>query len=800
MTNHSLEIVIPIAAMCNFLFSFFSFLNARRAKAVHIFQTILITCLIWTFASVMMDLQMSPGINFWFTVSLFGALLMPQAIYCFMFCMLDIPRYNVLGVWTLLSIAGVIVNAIFGVLIEPPHPVITENQQVAYVYTIGPGVYVLILLEIAMLVYVTMLVVKKADRDRKLSKSLAPFLIGMLAILLGYIIRFISQSSIPYDKLGGVVMSVCMAYIMYKQYLYDWSDHMKTGSIYMVAMVLVFAPVYFLFKQVGNYDWLPVGVNRDFILVVVLLMVWCMLVFWTAFKIANNMVERGRQDKFEKVRAFQNETASLFNERELYGKMVEVIEKLDINADVYVFARDMDTEFGYAVVAKGEMAEELDESSMQKIISQAGETQFLDSLEISLLKYDGEIHGFIYLKMEEEARLNYIEEECFQQIGAYASVCLKNASSYQKVYQISIHDELTGLYNREYYKDFIKQYWKADKTQAIIYIDLDDFKLFNEIYGEEVGDQILRWCGVKIREVVANQGATFRLGSNEFIVFTRCVDKDKLRIMALQMQKRVAVQDEAKPKVIQPITLSIGIASYPEAASTPAEHLQQAKKAMSFAKQNGKNRVEIYEKAVDTQELDRRVDKAYEQVAPTIYALTAAIDAKDSYTFEHSCNVSADAVVLASAIGLNSNEIRIAKEAGLLHDIGKIGIPENILKKQARLTDDEYEIMKTHVTNSIEMIHHLPNMDYVIPAVLSHHERYDGKGYPRGLEGEGIPLLGRILAVCDSFDAITSKRSYKEALSKEYAITELERNKGTQFDPLLVDVFVKLVREGKIER
>ena len=108
--------------------------------------------------------------------------------------------------------------------------------------------------------------------------------------------------------------------------------------------------------------------------------------------------------------------------------------------------------------------------------------------------------------------------------------------------------------------------------------------------------------------------------------------------------------------------------------------------------------------------------------------------------------------------------------------------------------------MKTHVTNSIEMIHHLPNMDYVIPAVLAHHERYDGKGYPRGLEGEGIPLLGRILAVCDSYDAITSKRSYKEALSKEYAIAELERNKGTQFDPVLADAFVKLIREGKIER
>ena len=100
---------------------------------------------------------------------------------------------------------------------------------------------------------------------------------------------------------------------------------------------------------------------------------------------------------------------------------------------------------------------------------------------------------------------------------------------------------------------------------------------------------------------------------------------------------------------------------------------------------------------------------------------------------------------------------------------------------------------------SIEMIHYLPNMNYVIPAVLSHHERYDGKGYPRGLKGEDIPLLGRILAVCDSFDAMTTKRTYKEAMSIDYAISELEHNKGTQFDPKLAEAFIELLKEGKIE-
>ena len=160
----------------------------------------------------------------------------------------------------------------------------------------------------------------------------------------------------------------------------------------------------------------------------------------------------------------------------------------------------------------------------------------------------------------------------------------------------------------------------------------------------------------------------------------------------------------------------------------------------------------------------------------------------------HTMGVSEEAVRLAEIYGTQADRQK-AKVAGLLHDIGKIGIPESILKKKGKLTDEEYEVMKTHVENSIEMIHFLPNMNYVIPAVLSHHERYDGKGYPGGVKGTDIPLLGRILAVCDSFDAMVSRRAYKDALSVEYAIGELEKGKGTQFDPDVAEAFIELIEE-----
>ena len=152
-------------------------------------------------------------------------------------------------------------------------------------------------------------------------------------------------------------------------------------------------------------------------------------------------------------------------------------------------------------------------------------------------------------------------------------------------------------------------------------------------------------------------------------------------------------------------------------------------------------------------------------------------------------------VKVTDAYPLTEADIALITTASSLHDIGKIGIQDDILKKKGKLTKEEYEVIKTHVEKSVEMIRFLPHMNYVIPAVLSHHERYDGKGYPNGIKGKEIPILGRILAVCDSFDAMVSRRAYKEKLSVEYAIGELENGKGTQFDPDVAQAFIELIEE-----
>lgn len=425
--------------------------------------------------------------------------------------------------------------------------------------------------------------------------------------------------------------------------------------------------------------------------------------------------------------------------------------------------------------------------------------QFYDSGKLykdpafAVFKYDNEIYGFLYVELRRKNKFIYDEVDCIRQIGNSVSSVLKSINAYEKLYQVSIHDGLTGLYNWNFCRERLQKLDIKARSTGMIYLDIDNFKLYNDLYGENVGDQVLHWCAKQMQDLANEDMQVFRVGANEYLIITPENNKEKLISFAKQIQNAMLETKEDKPNVIQLITFSIGIAWNASTAENAAELFRQARRASFYAKENGKNCIEVYEKALKEKKQDS--EKGYNQVSPTIFALMAAIDAKDSYTFEHSENVSKYAEKLAAKLGLPKEDIQTAKVAGLLHDIGKIGIQDDILKKKGKLTNEEYSIMKTHVEKSVEMIHFLPHMNYVVPAVLSHHERYDGKGYPNGIQGREIPILGRVLAVCDSFDAMVSKRAYKEKLSVEYAVGELERGKGTQFDPDVAQAFIERIRE-----
>lgn len=190
-------------------------------------------------------------------------------------------------------------------------------------------------------------------------------------------------------------------------------------------------------------------------------------------------------------------------------------------------------------------------------------------------------------------------------------------------------------------------------------------------------------------------------------------------------------------------------------------------------------------------ESNEKLEKAYLDMIQT---LRYTVEAKDTYTRGHSDRVSEYSVLIGQKLGLSDEEIKTLKIGGLFHDIGKIGIPDSILLKPSKLTDDEYSEIKNHPSIGAHILGAATIFKDIIPIVKHHHERYDGKGYPSGLKGEEIPYVARIAALADTFDAMTSRRSYRDKLDLEYVMNEIERCKGTQFDPELSDIFLNILK------
>jgi len=412
---------------------------------------------------------------------------------------------------------------------------------------------------------------------------------------------------------------------------------------------------------------------------------------------------------------------------------------------------------------------------------------------IPLITQD-EVMGSLIIGSRQSEVYNMNQINLLERLAAHISTAVANSFLYTKAEQRARIDELTGLYNRRHFDEAlnheIDRHSRYGSMVSLAIMDLDNFKKYNDILGHVAGDKLLAHVGHLMQSTIRNIDTAFRYGGDEFAIIMPHTSAENSLKVTERIRNTILTETLGK---VTPVSASIGIASWPNDGLTVDHLLNAADTALYHAKNTGGNRCCLVSQMLPlSSDIEINTQKSDKETLNTIYALASTIEARDTYTFGHSQKVRAYAVALAEALKLPLEKVIAISHAALLHDIGKIGIYDEILNKPGKLEKSEFELIKTHPDLSRMIVGHVASLTPCLQGIHQHHERWDGKGYPNSLKGEAISLEGRILAIADSFDAMTSKRPYRAPLSSKEAVQELKRCAGTQFDPKLIEAFIPI--------
>lgn len=829
---------IPVVALASYCFLMLVLFLSKKDKYIRTFMFVVFALIVWTASTLLMKLEIPPGVVFWNKVMVTATIAVPFLLYYFVAVFTHSVKSVRLAILSVVATIAITLNWM-GLVITDQAVVkntIPYNGQIIEIvefnYNMGLAAYPVFVFTgflIGMMIYRTR---QSVQNGNSTYKQVNVIVVGLVILFLGSFLNvFPSIGKYPVDILACLINALMITIAIYKYRMLELRFIVTKGIVFFVfAALLTVGYFYFVFFIQRYFGRVYQNITPYLQAISALLIA---IAYQPLYGLSRNLVDKmfykADYSRRQALRRFSETLANKLDLDDIAQELVEAVKMAIRCRQIYVLLQREDKEEYFVFTSSSQILKPNLVFSFECPI-----VNWFSGNNSSISKEDLHTNPFFKGMWEEEKRALYefdieviipiksrnrligmlmltgkdnntaytMEDiDLLTYLGGSTAVAFDNARLYSQAQREALSDSLTQVHNHRYFRKSLNEWMEKIGTRelSLAILDLDLFKLFNDLHGHLEGDKALTKVASIMKRLVGDKGVVCRYGGEEFTILLPYYDSRRAFELAekIRMEIQKTFFDSNGPSQFF-LTASIGICTYPHAAPNAEELIRRADLAMYTAKKQGKNQTIIYTPSFEVTDQDGAALRGEMNHSATIYALTATIDAKDQYTFGHSQRVAEYATILAGALGLDKSHLQMVREAGLLHDIGKIGIPENILTKKGRLTEEEFNLVKKHVEMSITIIKHLPSVNHVIPAVIGHHERWDGKGYPWGVKGENIAIAARCLAIADAFDAITSDRPYRASFSVEAALNEIKKGSGTQFDPEIAKVFIRLVRDGTI--
>ncbi len=780
----------------------------------------------WSFTSFMVHLNAPESQTLFWNEILVVVLIWTLVAYYHFALGYTERRPGILLLLAYLALIGLAVASFTGHVVEYSRVV---NGITDYQLYVPAAIYMAITGFTFSILVLSLLIIKyrHSSDPRERNRTMYLFAAWVLLVLLTYTNYIPGLQKLPLDHIGNFANALIISYAISQYRLFDIKLVARTGIAYFLSIaVVIFGCVGTIFMVLQVF---PNENTTSIILFVTIIFLLLVAVFRPLYKFIQKVIDRIFYPQTYEYRnalmSFSAKMSFMLDLNELALEMLPTLCKaIDINWAGLLLQTNDSGDFSLRYVQPEPVIKKefnlsadslvvswldrndqsLDPKQIDNIPEFKGlwqaEKEQLTNSELGMLyplKSRDHLVCILALGQKRLPRIFTHEDlELVRAMSNQAGIIIENAQLFTQANTRATTDELTGLYNHRHFHERIEQEIargsRFGNTFSLIMIDIDLFKSYNDIYGHLAGDQVLRRVGHYISSSVRSIDMAFRYGGEEFAIILPEARLDDAFKVAERIRKTIESKSSSRS---MPITVSLGLANWPNDGVMKEEIIGRADAALYRAKEMGRNRTCLSSEIVKmgTALIENELETQPKALS-IIYALAATVDAKDSYTYGHSRKVSEYAVMMGETMNMPPDKISILRAAGLLHDIGKVGVPDSILTKKSALTCEEWNPIRTHPDLGVEILKHVIDLVNCLPAIQHHHEHYDGSGYPNGLKTVSIPLEARILAIADAYDAMTSPRPYRSQLALEEALLELRRCAGTQFDPELVEIFCGMMR------